>query len=192
MAYITTTDLANYLQRALTAAETTQAPTVLDAVSGWIDRYTGRTWVGTSVTGETSVYYGPFVILARPPVSVVTTLTARAREVGAVTRVLVAGSDYELLDAAHGVLRVVAAVGDLITAAYTTGAALPVEVKLAAEMLAAAWLSAADTQAASQGIKAYSVGSGDLSVTYRDEAGTLAPEPVRRLLAAWRRPVLFA
>lgn len=207
--YIADTDLEAYLGRALTAAEDAQFPAVAAAVTQVIDRYTGRTWDGSGVTGELHTLLGPTVTLARPPVTAVTQVRARAASIGATWRVLTAGSEYELLDPGAGLLAVAGpgygadvittdggtGAGSMVEVSYTVPGTVPAPVKLAAEQLAAGLLAGASAAAnQAQGIKRYSVG-GELTVEYFDEASTdsaALPAAVRSLLDQYRRPVVFA
>jgi hypothetical protein len=196
--YIDATALETYLGRVLTAAEAAQADTVIGAAEAAIDRYTGRTWSGTSVVDERHTIYGKSVYLNRKPVAAISSVTLRSPEIGATAIAQVSGSGYELLDAARGLLLVQAARNTILTVSYTVTVDVPDPIILAAQTLAAGWLgSAAATANQAQGIKSYSVG-GELDVTYFTAAeggaasSAMLPAGVRTLLDPYRRPLVFA
>ncbi len=195
MPYIDATDLETYLGRSLTVAEAAQAATVIGAAEEAIDRYTGRTWSGTSVVDERHTIYGQSVYLNRKPVAAISSLTLRSPEIGATAVAQMLGTGYELLDATRGLLLVQASRGTILTVTYTVTVSVPDSITLAAQMLAAGMLgSAAATANQAQGIKRYSVG-GELTVEYFDTAastGASLPSGVRALLDAYRRPLVFS
>lgn len=206
-AYADANSLENYLGRVLTSAESDQVDAVCDTATELIDRYTGKTWQGTTVTGEQHTIYGASITLKRAPVSAISSLTLRAPVAGATVTTLVAGIDYELLNTQTGRVLltgynpdpVVNASwyrhGSIASVTYTVPSTVPPPVSMAANMLAASLLGTSQAVAnQAQGIKRYSVG-GELDVTYFDTAATTAaslPTGVRSLLDQYRRPVVFA
>lgn len=214
MPYLTQADLETYLQRALTTEEAAHFDaTVADAVTAAIDRYTGRTWDGSTVTAELQTVLGREVYLDRKPVTAVSLVRTRPRAIGADWTTLTAGETYELIDAAAGLLLVsgrydvitpsYGAYGHDLEVTYTVGGDLPpAPVTLAAEMLAASMLasgSAAGTTGASGSIKRFSVDgesvefdtSTSTSSTSTSASGGMTAD-VMALLDLYKRPVMFA
>jgi len=185
MAYITTTDLQTFLQRSLTTAETAQAQTAIDTATALIDRRTGKSWMGgpATVSNEMATVSGGRLFLAHPPVQSVTSVSVRDVAIGATANALIAGTSYELLDAATGELLVAAADGMRATITYVTAQTVPAHIKYAAELIAAGLLLFKPDERS--GIKSFSV-PGDYSVTYTtsnvipDEAASLLGRPVVR------------
>src|SRR5262245_63585413 len=112
-AYCTADQIAAYLGVTFTPAQAAQADALAIAVTNVIDRYTGRSWQGTSpVAGELANVvpgspswpgaYG-IVYLARRPVESVSGVTLRTAYPHASESVLV-NTEYELVDGPNGVL----------------------------------------------------------------------------------------
>lgn len=193
MPYLDDADLSAYLGRDLTAAESAQSAAVIDAASAWVDQYMGRTWAGSAVTGETHTLYGDVVYLDRAPVASVSAVTLTPRWIGATPIALTAGSNYALYDARRGVLLVYSwRHAALVTVDYTTSAdSVPADVKLAATILSAQWLSlTGDPNRSSDDIKSYQVGQ-ELQVTFRDAPKGGVDPKVTALLASYAG-VVFA
>jgi hypothetical protein len=200
-AYCTPESLELYLGRALTDAESDSATGACLAATDFIDRYTGRSWQGTTITGELQTVRGPTVRLDWRPVASVTSVTARSLTVGATARVLVAGTDYELLDPLNGILLVNAPydiittttiAGTVLAVTYVTGAVVPAAISLAANIIAAAYaVGGSAASGAGRGIQKLEAGSA--KITYDPIEKTVAiPPTAYELLAAYRPAVAFA
>jgi hypothetical protein len=200
-AYCTPASLELYLGRALTDAESDSAIGACLAATDFIDRYTGSSWQGTTISGELQTVTGPTVRLDWRPVSAITSVTARSLVVGATPRSLVAGTDYELVDALNGVLLVNAAydvitttmsAGTVLTVTYVVGAVVPAAISLAANIIAAAYaVGGSAASGAGRGIQKLEAGSA--KITYDPIERTVAiPPTAYELLAAYRPAVLFA
>src|SRR4051794_29611342 len=87
------------------------AAALVAAASDFVDRYTGRTWVGGTVTGEVHTVSRGRIRLDRAPISGVTLLTVVAPYIGSVPETLAAGVGYQILDPTAGVILVSAAAG---------------------------------------------------------------------------------
>lgn len=206
MAYADATSLELYLGRDLTDAEALQATAVCDAATEQIEGYTGKTWQGTTITGEQHTVYGVTITLSRTPVASISSITLRYPSVGMTPVTLVAGTDYEILNAQTGQVLLASynldpiinashyRQGSILTVNYTITVVVPASIALAANMLAAYLLLPTGGDENQQlGIKSYSVGQ-ELSVTYFDRnasSGSL-PDGVKALLAPYRPRVVFA
>lgn len=191
MPYTDATKLATYLGRALTAAETAQAAAVLAAVDVTIDRETGRSWAGAAVSSEWHTVEGTVVYLRSTPVNSITSVKIRSSVPGDTPTTLTANVQYELIDARRGVLLINVANGFLVDVAYTVTQVLPADLALAATMLAARLLSPTSS-GSKKGIKSYSTGGGELSVTYEAEGADTESIEIMRTLRRYRRAVGFA
>lgn len=200
--YADATSLAAYLQRSLTVAETAAATAACAAATEYIDRYVGRSWQGTTITGELQTVESETVHLDYRPVASVTTVTARSMIVGETPRLLVAGTDYELIDAPNGVLLVngygydvittTGYVGLVLTITYVVGSTVPALIAQAANIIAAWYLvsaPAASNQA--RGILKLKAGSAEITYDPIDKAAAV-PGTATTLLNVYRRPVIFA
>lgn len=191
-AYCTPESLELYLGRALTDAESDSAPGACLAATDFIDRYTGKSWQGTTIAGELQTVLGPTVRLDRTPVASVTSVTARSLTVGETPRVLVAGAGYELLDGPNGVLLVGEARGTILTVTYAVGAVVPAAISLAANIIAAAY-AVGGSAAAGEGRGIQKLKAGSVELTYDPiDAATSVPATAYELLAAYRPAFSFA
>ncbi len=193
MPYTDATAIAGYLGVTLTSAQQTQAGVLASAATAWIDRYTGRSWQSSSpITDELHELVGDTVYLNARPVTAVSSVKTRERFADADTTTLDA-SEWELLDAANGVLLILgwAGAGRLALVTYThtaTTAAVPDDVELAATMIAAGWLGQA-LRPSTNGLESISVGQNDVSLKFAANRGDVPPE-ARSLLAGYRRVVI--
>lgn len=203
-AYADAASLAIYLGRSLTAPETAAASSACAAATDYIDRYVGKSWQGTTISGEVQTVMGPTVRLDRVPVASITSATARPPLVGATPRMLVAGTDYELIDPLNGVLLVSGygyvdavistegCVGTVLTITYVVGSPAPAAIQQAANIIAAQYLvsaPAASNQA--RGIQKLKAGSAEITYDPIDTAISI-PLPAQALLDAYRPAVSFA
>ena len=188
--------VAAALGRTLTVPQQAEADLWIGAAEAWIDTRTGQPWgQNTPVVGELHQAWGELVYLDRRPVVSIQAVTVRPRLVSAAASAL-ATSDYELLDAANGVLWIgrSAAGGRLVAVSYTPAVPLDGRIERAATLLAAAWLRGT-VDGIGGDIKSYQIGQ-ELQVTYRDAApGTLGaprsvPAEVLDLLANVGGPAL--
>ena len=192
MPYTDAAAIAGYLGVTLTGAQETQAGVLANAATAWIDRYTGRSWQAASpVTDELHELVGDTVYLNARPVATVTSVKTRERFADAGTTTLDA-SQWELLDAANGVLLLLgwAGVGRLalVTYTHTAPASLPDDVELAATMIAAAWLGQA-LRPNTQGVESVSVAQNDISVKFAASRGSVPAEALA-ILNGYRRVVV--
>jgi hypothetical protein len=172
--------------RALTSAELEEVVKLIEAAESWITSRTGRVWP-TGVAGATVTEYQTInsrkVYLRVRPVQAVTTVAIRPARVGAQEEILTAGDQYELLDAAKGILLLNIGCwryrgGNILRVVYSPAAGtLDPRVALATTDLVLFWM-----QPILQGlpvggnIQSYRVGD-DLSVTFRDGSGTVRGVP---------------
>lgn len=193
MAYCQLSDVTTFLGESLSAEAEDAADALREAASKFVDRYTGRSWVAGTVTGEVQrASRGAdgqgMIRLDRPPVGSVSSVSARSPYLGAASATLLAGSGYELIDAVEGLLYVGVAAGDLVTVTYTTAPVVPDDIKAATTMLVAHWARSA-TDATGMIFSKIKAGSAEL--TYREQAETL-PADVKAILDGYRPAVAFA
>lgn len=159
----------------LTAPQLDQVADLIADVEAFIDRYTGRAWIVTSPhTDELHSVYSPVVYLRNRPVTAVTSVKARSAHIGATETTLTAGTQYELLDAANGILTVSNGYpfdvvinteggyeGYLLKVTYTSSTPVPGDIQHAATLLAAEWMLPR-LNPDYQGVESYRIaGSGD-------------------------------
>jgi hypothetical protein len=164
-AYTSADQIEAALGVTFTPEQAQQADQLAEAITLYIDRYTGRSWQTVSpVTGEVCTLVVPHpgdtygltfgalaaglahCYLAHPPVSAVTSVGLRTRWPNAPISVL-DPSAWELLDAAHGVLTVPSygygaligwyGVKALAVVDYAYTDAVPADISLAATMIGA-------------------------------------------------------
>lgn len=189
--YCLAADVQDELGVTLTTDQLGMAERLIEAAEDYVDRFTGRTWLVTSPASETvTVPADGLVSLRNRPITAISSVSVRTTAIGAASTPLVAGSTYELLDAATGLLAVSTAyAGYRATVAYThtnADTALPADVRRATCLLAAHWLLPR-LNPDRQGLESYSVG-GELTVKTREQE---VPPEVLRLLRAHEQ-VLFA
>jgi hypothetical protein len=167
-AYTDATKIAAYLGKTLTAPQIAQATVMADAATAWIDRYLGRSWqIASPVTDELHGLVGDTVYLNQRPVAAVSVVKTRAEYADAPSTTLDA-SQWELLDATNGVLRILgwAGVGALALVTYThTGITVPADVGLAATMIASAWLGGS-LAPGTNGVESIAVGQNDINLKF--------------------------
>lgn len=206
----TTADLVQQeLGRSLTAEQLTQVGGLVEEAEAYVDRVTGKSWlVASPATSELHALVGPYVYLRRTPVASVSAVTIRSSAIGATETTLVAGSGYELLDPATGLLSLSAypladpvvngpaySPGTLVKVTYTYTDPLPVPADVrgvVTRMVANRMRGRVDPSMS--GVKSVSVGQGDLAVTYGDDylgAGPGASEADLAILRSYRG-VVFA
>lgn len=177
-AYTDAARIAAYLGLTLTGAQQTQAGVMADAATAWIERYTGKSWqVASPVTDERYEIQGDRVYLARRPVLAVSAVKTRTYypDLGVTT---LSEGQYELLDAENGLLMIqgwsVSGMLALVTYTHAMTTA-PADVRLAATMIASAWLSPA-LAPSTNGLSSVSVGQNDVSVKFSERRGDVPAE----------------
>ena len=190
-AYTDAQKIANYLGATLTGAQQTQAGVMADAATAWIDRYLGLSWQATSpVTDEMHPLVGDTVYLTNRPVAAVSSVKTRAAYADAPTTTLSA-SQWELLDAENGILRILGWASSvalaLVTYTHSVSNA-PADVQLAASMIAAGWL-AGSMAPGTLGAEAISVGQNDVSIKFGQKRGDVPAEALS-ILNGYRQIVI--
>jgi hypothetical protein len=225
--YTDRTAIAAYLGVTFTPEQATAADQVAAAVTLFIDRYTGRSWQTTSpVAGELDpvlparIEYpsaAGVVYLQHAPAVAVSAVTLRTAYPNDPTTTPLVTSQYELIDAEHGVLTVAEVVyryaGPILAAVdYTYADAVPEDIALAATMMGAAEMArqiAVQSSSASvaahpelAGISSIAVGRNDIAITRTDTSAAtvggaaagaeLAPvgSTARTILDSYKRVVL--
>jgi hypothetical protein len=191
--YCTVDTLEAYLGRVLTDGESDGADAACLAATDWIDNYTGLSWQSGTITGEVHTVNGPMLALDFPPLTAITSITARGTYVGATVKTLVAGRDYDVLDAANGLLVLNQTDGDTLTVSYTRPVTVPASITQAANIIAAGYLvgaSATNTRAA--GLTELSAGSVTLKWQLSSDAQASIPAEAQALLAPYRSLAYFA
>lgn len=190
-AYTDATKIANYLGVTLTGSQQTQAGILAQAASDWIDKFTGQSWQDDgTIADELHSPVGDRVYLNARPVSAVSAVSTRQPMVGSDWSLL-DSDEYELLDAANGVLLISgwAQPGLAVKASYThTATAPPTPVGLAATMIAASWLQPTISPS-TVGIESIAVGQNDVSIKFGEDRGDVPAEALT-LLAMYRRFVV--
>lgn len=182
--------VADELGRSLTAAQLAQVDGLVEEAEAYVDRVTGRAWlVASPATSELHALVGPYVYLKRTPVASVTAVTIRSGAIGAAETALDAGTGYELLDPATGLLSLSSypladpvvnggafAPGALVKVTYTYTDPLPVPADIrgvTTRMVANRMRGRVDPSMS--GVKSVSVGQGDLAIDYADENAGAGP-----------------
>ena len=188
-AYTDSAKIAAYLGVTLTGAQETQAGVLADAATAWIDRFTGQSWQDDgSVTDELHQVQGGRIYLAHRPVTAISSLAVRQEIVSGDWDTL-DSSEYEILDAANGVV-LVSGWGQYLTkTSYTHSmTTAPADVQLAASMIAASWLSQA-LRPNTSGLDSLAVGQNDIALKFSASRADV-PMEARSILRAYRRVVI--
>lgn len=182
--YTDATKIAAYLGVALSGPQQTQAGVVAQAASDWIDEYKGKTWQQPSpVTDELHTLTVNRVYLNNRPVATVTSVKTRAAAFVGIGWTTLAASQYELLDAANGVLLIQgwsASSQALVQVSYTHTASVPSQIGLAATIIAASLLGPT-LRPNTAGLDSVSVGQSDVQVKFSADYGDVPPEALRLL-----------
>ena len=185
--YCLANDIERYLGVTLTALQASQADSLIEAAERRIDAHTGHAWKVGTVTGERVVPSGPWVRLKSTPSTGLTSITGRTHLSSSATT-LTAGTDYELLDAAQGLVYLGGTIRnyDYLLVTYGTDNSVPADVSAATAMLVAHYLgphlNGITSEVAS--FQAF----GQVQVTLRD--GPLPPDVVD-LLSPYTRGVVI-
>jgi len=184
-AYTDATKIAAYLGVTLTSPQQTQAGIAAQAASDWIDEYKGRSWqVASPVTDELHTLTGDRVYLNNRPVAAVSSVKTRAAAFVGIGWTTLATSQYELLDAANGVLLIQgwsASSQALVQVSYThTGTTPPSQIGLAATIIAASLLGPT-LRPNTAGLDSVSVGQNDVAVKFSVDYGSVPSEAMALL-----------
>lgn len=188
--YTNTTLVAEELGRTLTSDQTTQAAGLIDEAEAFIDHKTGRAWMVPSPSTEILTVPDDSVVrLTNRPVTAVSSVSVRAAAIGATSTALVAGTSYELLDAAGGLLLVSGYAGYVATVSYSHATPAPADIRRAATLLVAHWLLPRLLPDL-QGVRRLSVG-GELDMeAFGGVDGPPGPPPaVMDILTGYRKMV---
>ena len=181
-AYTDAQRIAYYLGVTLTSAQQTQAGLAAQAASDWIDLFKAQSWQGSSpVTDELHALLGGTVYLKSRPVSAVSAVSTRQRVVGA-TWTLLGASQYELIDAANGVLLISgwASPGLDVRVTYTHATVPPAHIAFAATMIAASLLGPT-LRPDTAGLESISVGQADINLKFSVDYGSVPSEALSLL-----------
>ncbi len=175
-AYADHDDVAEYLGRTLSTEQQAQADVYVSAASAFIDRKTGVQWATSSPATELLTVMGRLVYLKNTPVTDITLVTIRDLLPGADETTLVEGSDYELVDAAKGILSLTTVYSGLyprytsgiLKVVYSHSATIaPDNIKLAAIIIAAHYMNSA-LNPMGQRLKSLNDNRA-VSITFRDQ-----------------------
>lgn len=185
MAYALAADVATELGRTLTGPQTTQATDLIASAQAVIDAYCRRTFeASTLITDELHLVEGPYLYLDQAPIASVSSVKVRSTGIGSALTTLVAGTGYEVLSAADGVISlspgydVVSSLGEDLTGmyalvTYTPAVTVPADIKRATVLLVAGWMQGS-LDGGMAGVKRFQVG-GELTVEYATSADLPAP-----------------
>ena len=188
-AYATATEVEEALGSPFTGDQAAVAARLVEAASDYVDRYTGRSWVAVTVTGEIQVARHGLVRLDRRPISTVTTVSKRGVYLGATPTTLTSPTGYEIINAAEGQLLVNATDGDIVTVTYATAPTVPDDIKQAVILLALSWLGGTINPSGQTYSK---LKAGSVELTYRDNADAPVPPSVKAILDGYRPAINFA
>lgn len=185
MSYTDATKIAAYLGVTLTAPQITQAGICAQAASDWIDQYKGKSWqIASPVTDELHSMTGDRIYLNNRPVASVTSVKTRAAAFVGFGWTTLGASQYELLDAANGVLLIQgwsASSEALVQVSYThTGTAPPSQIALAATIIAASLLGPT-LRPNTSGLESVAVGQNDINVKFSVDYGSVPSEAMALL-----------
>lgn len=182
--YCTTVDVADYLGVALTTAQDGQASALIEQAEIFIDGETNRAWLAGTQTDEE--FYRPShkIFVRYAPIASVSAVTSRT-DIGESETTLTAGVDYEIRDAAAGLIYLeTPKTYDRIRVDYTPVATVPADIKLACAMIVANWLQP-HLQPGTFGLDSYSL--PDLTVKFaRSHAQSAAPPAAAAILERYR------
>lgn len=209
--YCTSGDVAAYLGRALDSAQTPRAAALVAIAETYIDRVTRRGWLLPPIVGERHEVLAAEIYLLRAPVASVQAVRLRSRRVGDVATTLVAGSDYELLDADQGLLQLAGgfaadyegaglpawtSVGPrsgipstYVAVDYTPDLPVPGDIALAAAQLVAHWLDL-QLDPSRFGVAAVQFGA-EVRITYdKAHVDRVVPQEIADTLLGYREVII--
>jgi hypothetical protein len=183
VAYTDAAKIEAYLGATLTGPQQNQAGVVSQAISDWIDQQTSRSWQQTSpIVDELHTMVRDRVYLNNRPVATITSVKTRAAAFVGFGWTTYDSSQYELLDAANGVLLIQgwsASSDALVQVSYTFTAPVPADIAFAATVLAADLLTTT-LHPESAGVSQIAVGQNDISVKFAD-ASAVSPAVSRAI-----------
>lgn len=138
--YSSTTLVANYLGKTLTAAQQTEATTLLGFAEDLIDRETHRGWLLGPITNEIYDLWQPVIYLRHAPVTSVQSVQTRTLTVADTLQTLTSLVDYELIDANRGEVVLVSGYWSrhsIALVSYTPNLPVPQDISQAATLIAA-------------------------------------------------------
>lgn len=138
--YCAIADIAGLLGITLTAAQQTEATSLIGSTEVYIDRETNFGWLIPPITAEQYDLHKPYVYLRRAPVTSVQTVQTRTNAVGDVPVTLTANVDYELLDANLGLVTFVSGYWGKFSEAlisYTPNLPVPADITYATTLIVA-------------------------------------------------------
>jgi hypothetical protein len=194
--YTDTTRLEVMLGRELTGDELARFDWVGPAVESYLERVTGRQWLGT-VTGENVDVWGVLALLKSKPIASVQAV--RTRLADGTLSTLTVTTDY-VVEAAQGIVRLVSWTAyDPVYSSeltrhrrlevdYTLPTTMPDDLREAATLLTVAWLQG--ERVGSSG-EFKSLKLGDDTYTFSETTPGSVPDTVTRLLSTYgKRAVL--
>lgn len=144
--YCTFNDVGDFLGVTLTAGQASYATRLIETVEGLVDGVTGRGWLVGAQTDETfrpADWPNDLIYLRYTPVTTIEAVNGRTA-LGEADTALVVDTDYEVMDLAGGVLRLIEPDSwDRITVDYTPEDSVPAAVREATAEWAAALLQPA-------------------------------------------------
>lgn len=160
------TSVATFLGQTLTSGQQAQANALLESAEQVVDAYCHRAWLTGAITGERherEAYWRGDLYVNNPPLTALTSVTGRAG-LGADEVTLVSGTDFELVDATSGLIKLAAPWAyDRLLVSYTPVTTAPALLQEAvAELIA--WVMQPALRPDSYGL--YSVGLPDLQLRF--------------------------
>lgn len=185
-AYCVYADVASFLGVTLTSGQQTRATDLIASTTIDVDNETNRGWlvgVQTSERHERSRYWRQDLYVRYAPIVSVQAITGRGY-LGDVETALVAGTDFELVDAEAGLLRLLyPSSWERVLVSYTPVDTVPLPIRDAtAEWVAAKMLPSLRPD--TYGIESYSL--PDLSVRFSKTVTESIPQNVADTLAKYR------
>lgn len=174
--------VGEYLNRTLDGKQAMACENTILAVETWIDRFTGRSWNGTSPASETVQVRGDYFYLANRPIATITGITVKTTPTDNPATTLTTDS-YALVNAVNGLVYLPGYEDAWATVTYThAGPVVPDDVKQAATMIVAAWMGPA-LGGVDSTVKSVSIG-GEVSYTFADGEQRAIPAEAMVILNA--------
>lgn len=193
--YCTAADVAAQMQVTFTSPQSTLCTTLIEQAEVAIDHYCNRGWLMGEQTLESFRYPGATVCLKYFPVDTITAVKGRCGGMGGTEEDLVEGTDYEVEDAAAGIIRLGISYFERVRVTYTPDNTVPLDLKRAITELVAAWMQpalATTTTGGMTGIESFTL--PDLTVKFSKGAqvgeGRVWPPSVMALLDSFRMPAI--
>lgn len=181
--YCTAQDVADFLGKTFTSAQTTHCNNLIERAEIDLDEETGRGWLVGAQIDEAHYPINSLIFVRYTPVATVQAVTGRSGP-GGDEITLISGEDYELRNAEAGLIKLLAGGYERILVDYTPAAAVPGDIKQAAIELVAMWIQP-QLQPGSYGLDSYSL--PDLTVNFaRSHVQAAYPPGVRQVLERYR------